>query len=437
MSRFSPLRYLCILAFSIVGSWVLLVLTFLFLPAFPYDWDLEPQLVQRKATTLTRVYTVDDWYPFYESKSSVQDFRDVDREFFALDYEISSSPYVGKTFLVLGGQTSLDLHAYWDRIEKKPRDFTQGPAYYISEPIQVPVKLGDRDGINPPWFRQADACLLFWEIHRETGLLPLRLKATDTQTGSQTIEIWPDSDSWSNNNDPSMRAKEPLATFYSDDEFGSIDVQFPYADEVEHTSPSRTFALRRVIQSVILFIGFAVYSHSGFMAIGLVAIIWAIDFVVKLVAFYAVLVFVVWVVKGGPEFSPWVQSYWLTRHTIARLPRLNQDSTVWDHAPSTCPDSVTRERQPQALRGIGDFFRSRSPLDDLFVTFEYTKYMVEPIRFRRQRTNSGERAQVTGVPNDFKFNVAHRPHNDGRSNQQEQQLDLEKGQIPMHSHWHR
>ncbi len=432
MGRFHAIRYLCLLVVSLFGTWLLLALVFLFLPALPYDWDAEgPGDLQRIGNAVTRVYTVKDWFPYSQWKSDVQAIRDLQsREFFAIDYQLNSSLDALKTLLILDDETSLDLHAYWDRTDKSPRAPEEGPAYYISEPIYATAKQGDRDGINPQWFRQADACLLFWEIHRETALIPLRLKVFNYQTNSQLIELWPDSIRWNKSDNPSLGVREPLITIHSDDEFiRTIELRFPYDIEIEQSSPSRTFALRRAIQSLLVPTGLFVYNLTGFMAIGFVIVLEVLSIAFQLLAFYSLVVFVFWVANGKPQFGPWSQSHWLTRHVAARLPTHSQNAHTWDHASRSCDDGAASEHCPQPLRGIGDFFRSRSPLDDLFMTFEFTKYMIEPIIFRRSRTDSGERAQVTGVPNDFKFNLSHRTSKHAHAYQQHEQSDLEKGHL--------
>ena len=430
MSRFHPLlRYLCLLVFALVGSWLLLAAVFLCLPASPYDWDVEgPTDLGKIGNAVTRIYSSNYRFPYHEWKFDVQETRDLQRESFAIVYHLNSSSEAGKTWLVLNEEISLDLHAYWNRIDKTSPPLEGDAKYYISEPIYIRAKQGDIDGINPPWFKQADACLLFWEIHRETALLPLRLKVFDCPNGSQLIELWPDSKRWDKSDNPSLRTGKPLTTIHSYDAFlRNITFRFLWDIETEQSSPSRTFAVRRAIQSVLVPTGLFVYNHSGFVGIGLVALIHALSIVFMLLAIYLLVIFVCWVAHGKPTFGPWLQSYWLTKHAAARLPTQNLDSQAWDRSFS---ESSAWKHRPQPLRGIGDFFRSRSPLDDLFITFESTKYMVEPIKLSRTRADSIEQAQVTGVPNDFRFYLSHRTSKHAYANQEDAQSDLEKGNLP-------
>lgn len=59
------------------------------------------------------------------------------------------------------------------------------------EEICGPARMGDLDGINPPWFPMADAALLFWQIHRESVELLLRMRH-----GQGRVEIWPATALW-------------------------------------------------------------------------------------------------------------------------------------------------------------------------------------------------------------------------------------------------
>lgn len=432
MSRFHPLlSYLCLLVFALVGSWLLLAAVFLFLPALPYDWDANgpsPSNLQRMGNAVTRIYSTNYRFPYHQWKFDVQETRALHRESFAIDYHLNSSLEAEKTWLVLNEEISLDLHAYWNRIDRASPVLRADANYYVSEPIYITAKQGDIDGINPPWFKQADACLLFWEIHREIALLPLRLKVFDYPRGSQLIELWPDSKKWDKSDSPSLGSGQPLATIHSNDMFvRNMTLRFPWGIETEESSPSRTFALRRAIQSILVPTGLFVYNRSDFVASGLTGVLYALSIAFMLMAVYLLVVHLCWVDNGKPTFRPWSQSHWLTRHALARLPVQNFESRIWDRTHNNSSES---KRRPQPLRGIGEFFRSRSPLDDLFTTFEFTKYMVEPIRFGRTMSDSGERAQVTGVPNDFKFSLSHRTPRFGCADQEDEQLDLEKGQLP-------
>jgi hypothetical protein len=349
--------------------------------------------------------------------------RDVSREFFTLDYRLAYSSSSSKSWLVLSTNATVDLQQTWNLVDRSSQAADDWP-YYVSEPIYASSKLGDCDGVNLPWFRQADSALLFWEIHHDTVNLPLRLRVA-----GRAIEVWPDSESWNDNDTPWMRTNEPLIMLFNDNGFNGtpISTRLPSQQTAEHHSPSRTFALRRAIQSILVPTGLFVYNHTGFVALGFVAILEVVNISFKLIAVYSLVVFICWVANGKPRFGSWVRSYWMTRHLIARLPGLNQDTSAWSTHYADDEDNTNSKRRPQSLRGPGDFFRSTSPLDDLFVTFEFTKSMIKPLTFRGKLVDTEDSAEVTGVPNDFKFNVSRRSTNQGQSTHGAAKHDLEKG----------
>lgn len=245
---------------------------------------------------------------------------------------------------------------------------------WVSETITIPAKLGDLDGINLPWFRQADATILFWNIHNETASIPIRLQVYDDK-----IEVVPDVGTWDVDSQVWTSTREPLIVLSNTDGFNStpVLVEFPKAWHLENSSPSRGFSIRRASQSVLVPTGLFIYRHSAFVALQFNA---ALKLVVQLLILYAAVVFICWIANGKPHFGPWSRSFLLTRHAVACMPTLNRDTSVRQ---ADTDGENGSARRPQPLRGIGDFFRSASPLDDLFVTFEYTKSMVEPLRPRR------------------------------------------------------
>jgi hypothetical protein len=58
------------------------------------------------------------------------------------------------------------------------------------EGVDVIARTGDTDGANLPWFPQADAILLFWQIHREYASVPLTIQRSAQEAGDvQTFDI--------------------------------------------------------------------------------------------------------------------------------------------------------------------------------------------------------------------------------------------------------
>lgn len=52
------------------------------------------------------------------------------------------------------------------------------------------ARVGDTDGANLPWFPQADALLLFWQIHREYARVPLTIQWSAQEAGAvQKLDI--------------------------------------------------------------------------------------------------------------------------------------------------------------------------------------------------------------------------------------------------------
>lgn len=361
-----------------------------------------------------------DWFSWNDETPLVQAVSTCNREFFAINWQLEHSSAESKSRLLLDSDRTIDLQYYWNRL-KDP--VNSDPAFFDSEAIPASIKLGDHDGIDLPWFTNADAALLYWEIHHETELAPLRLRVEIDH-----IEVWIDSSSEGEKYGPWTPTDEPLLALYNSDGFNStpIQIKFPNPIEVVNSSPSRTFPLRKAIQSVLVPTGLFIHRHSGFVALGLTAILQVIDIAFKLLAIYSLVVFVCWVAYGKPNFILWLHSFWMTRYVAVMLPFLKQDPSATNPDLSSNEEADTSKRQPQPLRGIGDFFRSPSPLDDFFVTFESTRYMVEPIRFRHGQGEDNGRAQVSGVPNDIKFNVSLRSSRTETSIQR-QQHDLEMG----------
>jgi hypothetical protein len=112
---------------------------------------------------------------------------------------------------------------------------------------------------------------------------------------------------------------------------------------------------------------------------------------------------------------------------VKRMPTLNQDEAVWEEGDEDEEQNGDSGRRPQPLRGLKDFFYSASPLDDFFVTFESTKGMVDPISWRGGRRREQQCPQVTGMPDNVKFNLSQRLVRTGSDSQCEGPTDLEKG----------
>ncbi|RFU76611.1 hypothetical protein TARUN_5637 [Trichoderma arundinaceum] len=137
---------------AILGAWLLLALLWALLP-FPSDEQDNDNgtdyatKVLLGGKTLRRIYS-----------NSIK-VIDGSRQGFALDYKLDIS---NLTLAVSGLEHPLNIFRH-----------TLGEDNGRKDEVDVIARAGDTDGANLPWFPQADAILLFWQIHREYGSVPL------------------------------------------------------------------------------------------------------------------------------------------------------------------------------------------------------------------------------------------------------------------------
>lgn len=164
-----------------------------------------------------------------------------------------------------------------------------------------------------------------------------------------------------------------------------IQVQFPAAKS--SWSPSLTFPIRRGIGNIIIPTGQIVVELLSLTATTLrLFIILVLGFANVLIwtlGLYVSLVLACWASKRFPPFWPWAHSFWLTSRVVRLLgPAANTlvDDVKSNHGDDTeTEDSNAAARGPQPLTSIWAFFTSKSPLDDLLVTFEATRPFVQPL----------------------------------------------------------
>ena len=334
------------------------------------------------------------------------------------------------SLLHLGPSVSIDLHDFWSRLDlSQPLEIGQDLPSYVSDPIEVDVKIGDLDGINLNWFRRADAMLLFYAIHQENITLPLRIRVYE-----KLMQLWPDTQRWETSGNPTLSSDDPLLEIYNIDHFNGTKIQSKmpvYNYEPVSMSPSRTFIVRKNIQAILVPTGLWVHHHTGFIReilslIGTISFVISqvITFVLQLCLYYGCIVAVYWIISGRPAFGPWAQSVWLTRKLFAKVQNARQ---YWPAHDERAYDATDDECRPYPLRGPLDFFRSSNPLDDLLVTFECTKRFLEPIRFGKKSIELGEEGQVS-MPNEIKLDVSHTISRPDRAQRKERSWDdLEKG----------
>ncbi|KAL7960786.1 hypothetical protein V8C34DRAFT_275712 [Trichoderma compactum] len=147
---------------SILSAWLLLALLWALLPFPSGEQDINNGADYATKTLLSgkilrRVYWKSAKVP------------DGSRQGFALDYHLNIS---SRILAVSGLEKPIDL-------------FRHASAEYNghTEEASATARAGDTDGANLPWFAEADALLLFWQIHQEYATVPLRLVWSTQEAG--------------------------------------------------------------------------------------------------------------------------------------------------------------------------------------------------------------------------------------------------------------
>ncbi|EXJ78547.1 hypothetical protein A1O1_08948 [Capronia coronata CBS 617.96] len=299
---------------------------------------------------------------------------------------------------------------------------------YTSAPFIVRAKAGDQDGINLPSFAEADATLLFWEIHKDVAEIPLRVRVVN----ESTVQIWPESKFWDADRAKGLRKpKETPTTFppllsitfnttktkpWADrktittvvDTFVPFRIQLPNTETESNSSPSQTFMLRRAISALIVPVGLFLNEYIvNYADLTVVVLLRTAQFLCCTVGIYLGVVLVCWKIKGSPPYHRFIRSFWLTRPMVVFVVQRDSEYDL-DSDPFTTTGGSgyrgarryhmgsekgdrkyehveTRSQQeglatsPKPLTCLWDFVSSRSPLDDLLVTFEATRGFVRPL----------------------------------------------------------
>lgn len=204
-----------------------------------------------------------------------------------------------------------------------------------------------------------------------------------------------------------------MEIIFDDDLLGDQNGQTPFhtrfPQDLRNSSPSRTLIIRRAISAVLvptwLFID-AVVSVVGETVMFVVK---DFLFLLTLLGFYVVLVLACWKRAGSPPFWAWARSFWLTARVAAVLePKLTERDDVKlrgngkdsDGSGSEGEDGRVKDGDgPKPLTSVWAFFRSSSPLDDLLVTFEITRGLVQPLNWTQGRRRLGdEEAPIDSGP---------------------------------------
>lgn len=139
---------------SILSAWLLLALLWALLPFPSGGQDINNGADYATKTLLggkilRRVY----W--------KYAEVPDGSRQGFALDYQLNIS---SRTLAVSGLEKPIEIFRHAS---------AEGNGH--TEEVSATARAGDTDGANLPYFPEADALLLFWQIHQEYATVPLRL----------------------------------------------------------------------------------------------------------------------------------------------------------------------------------------------------------------------------------------------------------------------
>lgn len=319
----------------------------------------------------------------------------IDRRAFVLDYRLDMNNNV--------------LHIGDNRVSLVRPTQPETP-----EPISVVVRIGDQDGINPPWFTFADSTLLFWWIHRETATLQLEIQWAEEDesvvkvllVGASKVVSPGVKTSFSctcaddcqqyNSHAVNVAASTLLLTLkHTNPETSAQSFSASIPADIPSSSPSRTCYIRVAIITIIGPIGLLVYTifcALGPAANGLLAITW---FFAELVFFYGCFLVLCWVAKGRPPVDEF-----LATQPIMRVIKRHVGVAMPDADRSNVEGDEGQMESRIAIRSVSDFFRSSAPLDDLLASFDSTRGLTQPMTFTRTTTVPGagtDSAEASGV----------------------------------------
>ncbi|KAI1611056.1 hypothetical protein EDD36DRAFT_311697 [Exophiala viscosa] len=385
MARITPLRILLLSPLFYLG----LILLWVGLPSPNASWSDEASGHLWRGGSVTRVYDIDDFFSWNDPLPSVHDARGTGRRSFAVEYSYARGT---SQFFVGSGRSahSFNLTAL----------LSSSSSVSILEVFTVRCKTGDEDGIDLPWFTQADATLLFWEIHRNVAYVPLRLRVVQHDE-KRAVEVLAQSSVLEANHDsPDV---VPLLTLTFDaavsQQNGQDQIAFHahFPKDPRNSSPSRTFDVRRAISAILVPTWFFIEAVMNVIGAPIFFIVQIILFALTLLGCYVVLVLGYWKREGSPAFWPWARNFLLTSRIAVYLePKLTarpgeaQKDSGDDGSGDEGEDSDRGQQGPQPLTSVWAFFRSSSPLDDLFVTFEITRGLVQPLSLTRRQERVGD-----------------------------------------------
>lgn len=99
------------------------------------------------------------------------------RPYFAIDWWLEENRKGGYLKLYTGTDSFINLTAYTDVVTP-----------YVDWPSMVAARAGETDGVMMPWFSEADASMLNWEVNKD----PQTVLITVVVTEPGVIQLWPE-----------------------------------------------------------------------------------------------------------------------------------------------------------------------------------------------------------------------------------------------------
>lgn len=149
---------------------------------------------------------------------------DGSRQGFALYYQLNTT---SRTLAVSGLEKPIDIFRHASAEDNGH-----------TEEVSATARAGDTDGANLPYFPEADALLLFWQIHQEYATIPLRLVwSTQEAEDVQKFDILL--------NDQGHGEDALLSLTMKGEHISTLRASF--SPEPRSSSPSNTYPLRAAI----------------------------------------------------------------------------------------------------------------------------------------------------------------------------------------------
>ncbi|KAK5059793.1 hypothetical protein LTR84_009676 [Exophiala bonariae] len=284
---------------------------------------------------------------------------------------------------------------------------------FVSAPFAATVKLGDQDGVNMPWFSRADATLLFYEIHGDRSNAPFRLQIDRSGDTGFDVFIWAHSmdeqeTSWDIVEEVGTweqpGSRRPLLEMHftlKDSLNANVSIATQVVDTISVRadsgwSPSLTFPIRQGIVKILAptfeVLG-GIFTFIIFLALSFTHLL------IYILGLYVLLVIACYWAAKRPPFWPWARAFLLTKHAVRILgPPTELGKDEKDDANGNGLESSDETTSgPQPLTSVLAFFTSKSPLDDLLVTFEFTKPFVQPLTLSWRRSVPADEEQAPGT----------------------------------------